>query len=418
MSPSWITRVTRALFSAPVLTKRAAVLRWLGKVPPIRTEQPAEIKRIFFSFPYHRVGDLILSLTALERVHREWPEAEIDVAVGEAVADVIASVPFVHRVYRIPAPKSARFSLIALEQIKKETVVFVSEIAPNAFDLAIAPRWDSSDSFVSGYLAFLTGAPIRCGYSGTVDGGSGQYDRFYTHVGHGGQHEHESLRYSRILGHCGLTSATQPEPDISLGTIASVIEIAAKRRADGIAFERPMEAPYVVLAPTATRGGRMWPVERFADLGRALHARHGICTVVIGGPGDQAVCEEVCAGVGDHAVNLAGKTSPLQAMDVIADAALFVGNDSGPGHIAGALGIRSIVVSPFPRSSVVDHALSPKRFRPVGPRVRVLQPDEPVRDCTFTCVSEVPHCILQVSSEQVIEQADALLASDLVNATV
>jgi hypothetical protein len=148
----------------------------------------------------------------------------------------------------------------------------------------------------------------------------------------------------------------------------------------------------------------MWPIDRFAEVGRELFSRYGMLALIIGGPADQALCEGLREDIGFGAHSVAGKTSTLQMLDLISAATIFVGNDSGPAHISGALGVETFTISPFPLSSTVDHVNSPRRFRPLGPRVHVFQPIYPFPPCSLACVMNEAHCILQVSAREVLDR--------------
>lgn len=382
---------------------RIHLLRAAGKLPrPARTPFSSQIRSILFSYPYHRVGDFVLSITLLERIHARWPEAVIDVAVGNALGDLAEALPFVRNVYRIKASTKAKFTPMVLEEMRTAIEVYRREIASTAYDLAIAPRWDSSNSFLGDHLAYLTGAPVRCGYSGQVDGGSKAYDHFLTHVAQGGQFEHESQRHSRLLARCNLERESDVPVDLIGQRLPSLVQMVEQRRSAGVALPRPVPEAYVVLAPGAMQRERMWPLANFTALGRHLLQEQELRIVLLGGPGERELCETLRSSLGEHAVSLAGVTTPLQAVDVIAGAQLYIGNDSGLGHIAGALGIETLIVSPFPLSSQADDPRSPQRFRPLGPHVQVVQPRSPLAPCTVTCNSVEPHCILQVTPQEVI----------------
>jgi ADP-heptose:LPS heptosyltransferase len=392
------------------LISRVAFLRILHRLPRAFTKTPAQIQRIFFSFPYHSVGDLILSLTLLDRIHDHWPAAEIDFAVGASMAPLVDAIPYVHRTFSLPRARTRQPWMAAYAEIRDQTGLFQREIAGTEYDLAIAPRWDSADSFFSAYLAYLTGAPFRCGYSGTSDGGAPQVDRLLTFAAKGGANEHESLRYTRLLGRCGLEPEDAVGEQDSQRTIRALTTIAQTRQSRGENATALAQKNYVVFSPGATNGRRMWPAERFAEVGRALHQRVGLTTIVIGSPADAALCQKLASSIGDTALSMAGKTDPLQMVDLIAGAKLFLGNDSGPAHIAGGLGIDTIVISPFPSSCLTDHPNSPQRFRPAGPRVQVLQPQAPLAPCSPMCQQDVAHCILQTSTEDVLTAVQELIA--------
>ena len=101
---------------------------------------------------------------------------------------------------------------------------------------------------------------------------------------------------------------------------------------------------------------------------------------------------------------------PLRALCAVLERCdLFLGNDSGPAHLAAAMNGPTIVVSRHPANGDPGHANSPVRFAPYCARHRVLQPATGLGECTTACQSAEPHCILQVSFEQVVEAALELL---------
>lgn len=391
------------------LILRVALLRTLHRLPRASTRVPAQVQRIFFSFPYHSVGDLILSLTLLDRIHDRWPDAEIDFAVGVSMARLVEAIPYIRRTFALPRQRSAFRWMSAYYEINNQTRMFRREIAGTKYDLAIAPRWDSADSFFSAYLAYLTGAPLRCGYSGSSDGGAPQVDRLLTAAAKGGANEHESLRYTRLLGRCGLEPEDAVIEEESRRTIRALTTIAKIRELREERATAPIRGDYIVISPGATNARRMWPAQRFAEVGSALHHHFGFAAIVIGSPADALLCRELASSIGEAAVSMAGQTDSLQMLDLIAGAKLFLGNDSGPAHIAGGLGIHTLVISPFPASCTSDHPNSPQRFRPAGPLVQILQPQAPLAACFPMCQQNMPHCILQISTEMVLNATRDLI---------
>lgn len=385
-----------------MLRTRVFLLRVSGRLPAARTEIPAKITRIFYSFPYRTVGDSVLALACVARIHERWPSATIDVAVGSSVSELFSQIPYIDRVFQLPPPRSRSVTMAAYQDVASGTAIFRREIAHFTYDLAINSRWDSSDSYLAGHLVYLTGAPIRCGYSGSNDGGTSLNDGFYTHLAIGGASEHESLRHSRILARCHFELMDETDQDLPNKTNPLLIAFAERRRAQSIAHPAPVSGPYIVLAPMASHPRRNWPVRCFAELGRDLLQKYGLTSILIGGPADRKVCEDLRDAIGGPTTSMAGKTSLVETLDLISRATLFVGNDSGPAHLAGALGITSYVISPFPHSCTTDDVHSPKRFRPVGSSVYVIQPEKPLGPCTAACGWETAHCIVQVSTVEVL----------------
>ena len=105
-----------------------------------------------------------------------------------------------------------------------------------------------------------------------------------------------------------------------------------------------LPAPYAVLVPGAAahRPGKRWPVERYAALAMRLHAQ-GLLPVVVGGKGEAGlarIIRQACP----EALDLTGRTTLPELGGVLARAAWAVGNDTGPMHMAAALGVACTVL--------------------------------------------------------------------------
>ncbi|MEZ5352559.1 MAG: glycosyltransferase family 9 protein [Bryobacteraceae bacterium] len=98
------------------------------------------------------------------------------------------------------------------------------------------------------------------------------------------------------------------------------------------------ELPYAVIHPMASSAAKTWPAERFVELGQYLRDSAGLDPLFIGAAGDDLApfeAESFCCLRG----------APLgEVMSLISDARLFVGNDSGPAHMAAAFGVPSLVL--------------------------------------------------------------------------
>jgi ADP-heptose:LPS heptosyltransferase len=148
--------------------------------------------------------------------------------------------------------------------------------------------------------------------------------------------------------------------------------------------------PYAVLRPGASGAAKRWPVERFAEMARQLRELFHVVPVINLGPGDGAVADEVQSLCAPYAQVLSGFTlSELIAL--IAGARLFIGNDTGPTHIAAATG--RPVLAFFGASNAT-------RWRPWATPYRLLQD---------TSASEAG--ILSVSVAEAAEACRALLGA-------
>ena len=185
------------------------ILRWVGWFPS-RDGTSETIRRILIVQPHNSLGDLALSVPFLDEVHQQWPDAEIDLIVGNAMTTLFREIPFVRRVIGY-APSTSRQPLAHYRNILRLFLLFHREI-PDRYDLALDPRWDSDHhAYLARAAAFLSGAPLRASYSGRVDGLNPALDKFMTHCAMGGAHEHESIRKLRMLSRVGLSNRAVEE---------------------------------------------------------------------------------------------------------------------------------------------------------------------------------------------------------------
>jgi heptosyltransferase-2 len=93
------------------------------------------------------------------------------------------------------------------------------------------------------------------------------------------------------------------------------------------------------VAVGASKPGRAWHAERFAALAAQLARDHGAGIVVLGGPADRAEAARVLVAVGDSGIDAVGATTVRGMAALIERCRVFVGNDSGPMHVAAALDV-------------------------------------------------------------------------------
>jgi O-antigen biosynthesis protein len=152
---------------------------------------------------------------------------------------------------------------------------------------------------------------------------------------------------------------------------------------------------------------RQWPAEHFASLIDLLVEKNAVNAVLIGGPEEVELAEEVLNRIAnrDAVVSLVGKTPLRQLPDLLRACALYVGNNSGPKHIAAALGVPTIGI----HSGVVDAI----EWGPIGGRAVAVRRNMSCSPCYLARLEDCPRsfaCMRGLEPIAVQEVAEILLA--------
>jgi ADP-heptose:LPS heptosyltransferase len=161
-------------------------------------------------------------------------------------------------------------------------------------------------------------------------------------------------------------------------------------------------APVVALNPGATHAVNRWPSARFAELVDMIAAKLAGKAVIIGGPGDIPLVEEISTLSRTKPLLLAGRTSLLQLGAVLEKCSVLVSGDTGPLHLATAVGTKAVALF---------GAADPARTGPVGSGHRVIQAAGvncvPCRSRTCSNPSYL-ECMVKITAAMV---ADAVAAA-------
>ncbi len=158
---------------------------------------------------------------------------------------------------------------------------------------------------------------------------------------------------------------------------------------------------YAVIQPGARYFTKQWSLENFAATSRWLWKSHGLRSVVNLGPDEQKMAASAVALFGESGV-VPPSLNLRELIALIAGAKLFVGNDTGPSHLAAATGVPAVVI--FGSTSSVH-------WRPWQSNHRVVQNEFACNPCKgHRCYAfDEPRCILSVTPDQVREACESLL---------
>ena len=159
-------------------------------------------------------------------------------------------------------------------------------------------------------------------------------------------------------------------------------------------------APWVALHPGASAPSRRYPADGFVAVGRGIAAR-GYRAVIVGTADETGLAREIARGIGAAAVSIAGRTTLAELAGVLSLASVLVANNSGPMHLAAALGTPTVAL----------YALTNPQHTPWHVPCRVLSHDVPCRDCQRSVCPEGHHaCLRNVPPDAVVRATCDLLA--------
>jgi len=170
--------------------------------------------------------------------------------------------------------------------------------------------------------------------------------------------------------------------------------------------------PVFCFALGAREKKRMWPVDRFAAVGRWLYDRYGARIVLLGGETEGfSLGETLCSQIPEvPVINLISKTTLRQAAAVMSQIDMYVGNDTGLMHMAAAVKKPVVEISSWPRNGAYMSPNGP-RYNPWKVPFRRLNPFVAILPCNKFCVSIRPHCILGVHVPDVCQAVASLMGA-------
>jgi heptosyltransferase-2 len=369
----------------------------LGRRSTVRHEKLPRYKRVLV-VRLDEIGDVVMTTPFLRELRQTLPEASITLLVKPSIRNLVALCPYVNEVLTYDRGIS-RYSG-PLQGSWRALRLAYRHLWARHFDLVIVPRWEIELHHHS-LVAYLSGAPVRVGYSQDriVHGGrfSRRFDPLFTHLltDHTLKHEVErGLDVIRFLG--GTARHDRLELWVGEEDESFADEFLASR---GIYPDKTV----IALGPGAGLPRRMWPLENFVGLGECLRSKYRARLLILGGVGEEPLGEELQRQLGDTVVNAVGRATLRQTGAILKRCHLYVGNDAGPMHLAAAAGIPVVEISCHPPDGSPWHVNSPSRFGPWRVSRVVLRPETARDPCFEACTSHVPHCILRVTVEQVVE---------------
>jgi len=302
---------------------------------------PELFKNILITKP-SSLGDIVLALPALRALRMSFPEAKISWLIRPEFAQLIENHPHLNEIITFdrkllgkawfhPGAFGALISLIRKLRRSRFDVIF-----------------DFQGLFRTASLAWLSGCKKRFGMANAREFAT----VFYTHkVPQNIECIHMVDYYLKIIKAAGASDfgvefvfPRNPNAEDSI---------------DRLLVGHVVQDNYAVLIPGSAHQDKCWPPERFAQLAEKISSQYGLSIVATGSASEAGIVEKVKEKANVPIASLAGQTSLSELVALLKRAKLVVGNDTGPGHIAAAVGVPLVLM--FGRANPVR--LEPYRRR-------------------------------------------------------
>ncbi|MDE0990653.1 MAG: lipopolysaccharide heptosyltransferase II [Pseudomonadales bacterium] len=312
---------------------------------------------------------MIMSQVIYSALREEYPDIDIDVLAPSATLSLVTRMPEVNRGILIDQAHGQvglgyRFRLGA-------------ELKKNNYDWAII----TPNSLKSALVPFAADVPLRTGFLG-------EYRYFLLNDIKLLDKARLPLMTDRFLALVGKTSAEMIPPRLGVDKESQAAFLARHQLAT--------DKPVIGFCPGAEFGdAKKWPEAHYGALAKQL-IDQGYRIWIFGSPADQATGETIVSIAGHDCINLAGETSILEAIDLLAICQTVVSNDSGLMHIAAAVGTRVVAIY---------GSTSPGFTPPISEEAHIVSRTLDCSPCfKRTCPLGHKDCLNKLMPEQVLEQ--------------
>lgn len=331
------------------------------------------------------VGDAVMSIPALQALRTQFPQARISILARPWVAGLYGREPFCDDLIPYDAPRGWHGL--------GEKWAMAAAVRRSKFDCAILFQ----NAFEAAALVSAAGIPVRVGYS--RDARAWLLTHPIPVPKRGETPRHQRFYYLELLKRAGLVDTYPLDGPIRLASSEAAAREGRKHfQAAGFT------GPVIGVSPGAAYGGaKRWFPERFAEAAVQLAIERSARIAIFGSREEASIGETVRAAVesaGLRCMNFAGKTSLQEFIDMAAACDVFLTNDSGPMHIASALGVPTVAI--FGATDEIATG-------PTGAHTKVVR--VPV-ECSPCLLRECPidhRCMSAVSADRVAEAARELV---------
>lgn len=354
-------------------------------------------------------GDMVWSTAFIRELRRNIPNTKIDIIINNNHKELFKECSYVDTVFGyecndLDNPVDEKVLIKAKEyynnRIKiKYDAVFLPRLLPSG----LADAWENV------ILALESGAKIRYAHSYYVSDRDcsmvDSVERYFTNISRHlfGQSEVKS-KLDLITDNAGIVLDEKMElwPSGADKEYANkIIEPNGIKVAVGLVGSNP---------------NRCWPPCRYTEVIERINDKYkdiDIKFVLMGGNDAVDAAKEISESIGVNLINLVNKTSLSRAISVMNNCDIYLGSDTGLMHVAAAFKKYVIELSAASEETPNYWGSSPERTGPWKTRFRILKAQKPLPGCGCYCSMPVPHCINQITVDDVVAALENALLEKL-----
>jgi len=323
------------------------------------------------------IGDAVLTLPAIASVRATYPHAHISILAKPLVTDIYKLFAAADEVIIYKNQFDNAWGVFRLARILHKKKFDAAILLQNAIEAAI--------------MTFAARVKIRAGYNSDGRGilltHSIKRTREMKDLHQGDYY----LEMVKALGCKPVGKEMHLQAKINRVTAQNILREFI-----------PDEAKQVIgIAPGAIYGpAKRWFPERFAAVADELCKDKNYRVILLGGKDDREAAEKVCSNAKTKLINLAGKTTLREAVYLISQCSLFISNDSGLMHVAGALNIPTVAIF---------GSTNPLTTSPIGEKIIIVHKEVLCSPCLKEECPEDFRCMDLIAVEDVLSAAHAVL---------
>jgi heptosyltransferase I len=345
---------------------------------------PNELKNILIMKP-SALGDIVLALPSLASLRKSFPNAKISWLVRPEFAPLLENHPYLNEIILFDRKHLGK----ALSNTKAFGSLFslVKQLRQEKFDAI----FDFQGLFRTAFMSWLSGCKKRYGIANA---------REFAHLFYTNKIEHNMdcihlvdfyLKMVRAAADVETYGCASSQAEFLIPSNKSDVDSVKKL----LKKNNIEQNKYIVFIPGSAHETKCWPADRFAQLGDKISSQYNYPIIAVGSNSEKNKAEEINTLAKKKIINLAGQTSLKELVELLRMAKLAVSNDTGPGHIASALGVPLVMMYSWS---------NPARIAPYG------RPECMVARDPFTRGMEIKstnsnHSITNITVEEVFQKA-------------